>query len=27
LLERALPSETLIELGETWAQEYPAVAP
>jgi hemerythrin-like domain-containing protein len=27
LLKRALPSETLIELGETWLREYPVVAP
>jgi hemerythrin-like domain-containing protein len=26
LLERALPGETLIDLGETWLQEYPVVA-
>ena len=27
LLERALPGETLIELGETWAQASPVIAP
>jgi hemerythrin-like domain-containing protein len=27
LLKRALPGETLIELGETWLREYPVVAP
>ena len=27
LLERVLPGETLIDLGETWLREYPVVVP